>query len=100
MQGGFGGDLEDGEVVRIVGGDDLGGKLFAIEEDALDVGGLIDDVLIGDDVAGVVDDKPRAQRLCGHLAELGGDGVEEIIAGGDASGNEARGGDVDDGVLD
>ena len=107
---GEGDDFENGQVVFVVGGDDLGFELVAVAEDALDVGALFHDVFIGDDVAGGVNDKAGAEGL-----ELGGAdeflavfGGEEFqghhvnggISGSDALGDGVGGGDVDDGVLD
>ena len=61
-------------------------EFVAVGEDALDVGGLIDDVLVGDDVAGGVDDEAGAQGLRRHLADLAAEeAVEDFIAGAHAA---------------
>ncbi len=56
-------DLEDGEVRYLVRLDQLGGKLPAVHEGDDDLGGIGDDMLVGEDVAVRGDDEPRSQTL-------------------------------------
>ena len=57
-------DLEQREVVRRVGADDLGGELLAVGADLdRDLLGAVDDVLVRDDQAAVVDDEAGAGAL-------------------------------------
>ena len=85
-------DLEDGEVARRIGADD--GRLHAraVREADPDLPGALDDVVVRDDVAGLVDDEAGAERLL--LLLLGEELAAEERVGRD--GDDARRGDLDD----
>jgi len=78
-------DLEEGEVVVAVDVDDGGFVLAAVGEGDLDGLGVVDDVIVGEDVALLVEDEAASLPLLG-------DGTEEEVAAG-----EGGAGDVDDG---
>jgi hypothetical protein len=85
-------DLEDGQVARRIGADD--GRLHAraVREADPDLPGALDDVVVRDDVAGLVDHEARAERLL--LLLLGEELAAEERVGRD--GDDARRGDLDD----
>ena len=55
-------DLQHREIGARVAADDLGGVFAVVLQGHLDLGGLADDVVVGDDVARGVDDKAGAER--------------------------------------
>ena len=55
-------DLDQREVALLVGADDLGVELALVGEADLHRLGVVDDVVVGDDEAVVVDDEARAER--------------------------------------
>src|SRR5207302_4148681 len=55
-------DLQHREIGARVTADNLGRVLAVVLEDDLDFGSLADHVIVGDDDAGGVDDKARAER--------------------------------------
>jgi hypothetical protein len=61
-------DLDQGHVCLRVTPDNLGVELFLIREGHFDIGGVFDDVVVGDDVAIFVDDEPRTQAVPAELA--------------------------------
>ena len=75
-------DLNDREVVRLVGSDDGGRIVLFVGQDDLELTGSIDDMVVGEDVSLFVDEEAGAGTLRGL-------GSEEEIIGDDG------GGDVD-----
>ena len=65
-----GGNLEHSDIGARIGADDLGFELALILQGDFDVGGAIDDVIIGQDVAVGADDHARAQAVFTLLARL------------------------------
>ena len=59
-------DPEDGEVRRRIGADELGLDRVAVREADADRVGAFDDVVVRDDVAGLVDDEAGAERPPGR----------------------------------
>ena len=114
LRAGFRGHLEEREVRLVVDADDFGRQLAAVGEVGGDLVGVRDDVVVGDDQAGWVDDEAGAERLhrCGPEFALGRvveEVLEELVVGlvgcgmsggGSASGardrHALRGRDVDD----
>jgi len=105
-------DLDDRNVVELVDTDDFAVENAAVMQRDLDVGGAIDDVVVGDDVSVRRDDDAaadavldlRALRLHGELAEelldAGGQSLHHA-AGGVVFAGGARGdGNVDHGGRD
>src|SRR5262245_55766771 len=61
-------DLEQGQVRLLVGADDLRRIVLAVGQRDLDVGRVIDHVVVGYDVARRIDDEARAEG--GHILAL------------------------------
>ena len=60
------GQLDEGTVGEPVSADDAGLiQLVIVEEGHLDLGGALDDMIVRDDIAVLVDDEPGARRHCG-----------------------------------
>ena len=78
-------DLKEGEVVDAVDADDGGFVLFLVPESDFDGLGAVDNVVVGEDMSLIINDKARALALLG-------DGAEEEVAADDGGA-----GDVDDG---
>ena len=78
-------DLNDGEVVRLVGSDDGGRVVLFVGEDDFQLPGAVDDVVVGEDVAFFVDDEAGAGALLGL-------GAKEEIIGDDGGGDVDHGG--------
>src|SRR5690606_13201833 len=77
-------DLEDGDVAERVGADDLGAERAPVEEDDLELVGLLDDVVVRDDVAVGADEGAAAEAvLLERLPGRAGAGeAEEVLEGG------------------
>jgi len=73
-------DLNDGEVGIVIDANHLGGVLRGVTADLdLDLGGLIDNVIVGENVAGLVENNARAQTaLSLGLRLTAGPSVEEM----------------------
>ena len=90
-------DLEDGDVVLLVGADETGLVLATVEEADRDAVGAADDVVVRDHVALLVDDHAGAEReVAQRAAALLGLGVLEEVAEHAASADELLRVDVDD----
>jgi hypothetical protein len=73
-------DLQQREVARRVGADDLGGlRLVARPDLDLDLRGAVDHVVVGDDEAVLGDDEARARRLA--LRRVGDDVGDGVLGG-------------------
>ena len=82
-------DLDHGDVVILVAADDLAVQHVAVVERDLDVAGVLDDVVVGEDIAVVGDDEAAASRrvLHGLTVDVGGvdggvDGDHAVDRGG------------------
>ena len=70
-------DLDDGKIVRRVGADDRGAEFLAVVQRDFHLAGVGDHVIVGEDVAFLVDNEARALAFLRHQAveEVEGDGV-------------------------
>src|SRR5579883_2137328 len=80
-QGMVGIDLEERQVGALVAANQLGLVSLAIIECDADLCRLADDVVIGDDIAGWIDDETGAEGVLHHRASLTGPhlAVEEML---------------------
>src|SRR5262249_27323720 len=93
-QGPFRLDLEQGQVVLVVAGDDAGRVGAAVGQAGAEHLHVVHDVVVGDDVAAGVGDDAGA-----HGVDGAGGGVEGVQLVSGRLGDGALGVDVDDGVF-
>ncbi len=83
--GGLGFDLDQGDVGLGVGPDDLGRIFVSLDGEDLDLLGVLDDVVVGQDVAVGADEEARSLHgrleFLGPLARAAEEALPEVVAG-------------------